>query len=97
MNRYGYRRTGKFGVFIARRRVLGWMPWHFRKRQQVLEGYALDRDDAMHLEAFLRSHAIEAFVCPSVEDEATFSVAIWAKDRKRVQALAATHHPRLQD
>lgn len=90
MNKYGYKRTGSFGVFFAKRRVLGWMPGHYRKRQQVLEGYTLDREGAIHLESFLRSHGIEAFACPSVEDEATFSVAIWVKDQKRVQALAAT-------
>lgn len=89
MNRYNYKRTGKFGVFIAKRRVLGWMPWGYRRRQQVLEGYALDRKRAMHLEAFLRSHSIEAFICPSVEDERMFSVAVWVKDQKRAQTLIA--------
>jgi len=72
---------------LATRQVLGWSPWQRRKRQVVLDGYSLNFEQATGLETYLRDRSIEAFVCPSIEDEDAFSVAVWYKDRKN--ALAA--------
>jgi hypothetical protein len=86
VNGHSYKRTGKLGIFLANRRVTG-LTRH--KRQVVLAGYSLDRDQARHLETYLREHSIEAFVCPSVEDETCFSVAVWLKDQPRALAVVA--------
>jgi hypothetical protein len=64
-------------------------PWQRGKQQVVLQGYALELNQAVALETYMREHSIAAFVCPSVENEAYFSVSVWLKDRDRaLRALA---------
>lgn len=89
MSGFSYKPTSKLRAFFATRGVIGWTPWQRRKRQVVLEGYSLDFDQATRLEAYLREHSIIAFVCPSIQDEDTFSVAVWHKDHKRALAMLA--------
>jgi hypothetical protein len=89
MNEFSYRPTSKLRAFFATRRVLGWTPWQRRKRQVALGGYSLTLEQATGLETFLRGRSIEAFVCPSLENEDVFSVAVWYKDRKRALVTLA--------
>jgi len=89
MNEFPYKPARKHQGFWDTRRVLGWSLWRRRKRQVVLDGYSLSFEQATGLEVYLRDRSIEAFVCPSLEDEDAFSVAIWYRDRKRALVALA--------